>query len=275
MGGPADLHLHTLFSDGALAPRTLVERARRAGLTVIALTDHDHTGGLAEARAASADGGPEIVPGIEFSTSIEGREVHILGYFIDPGHPPLASYLAFVRDERRKRAERIVGKLHALKMPVSLDDVFRRAGEGAVGRPHVAAALVDGGFVSSVNEAFARFLANGRPAYEEKYRSAPQEVFRLVAGAGGLSFVAHPGEAIDGPLLHKLITEGVDGIEVVHPSHTPERTAHYRGIAAEYCLLASGGSDFHGGKRNDDDALGRFTIPDEFVQAMKHRLHKP
>jgi predicted metal-dependent phosphoesterase TrpH len=275
MGGPADLHLHTLFSDGVLTPGELVQRARLAGLTAIALTDHDHTGGLGAAQAASGADGPEIVPGIEFSTSLEGREIHILGYFFDPDHPPLVSYLAFVRSERRKRAERIVEKLHALKIPVSIEDVLRRAGEGAVGRPHVAASLVDGGFVGSLNEAFARFLANGRPAYEEKFRSAPGEVFRLVAGAGGLSFVAHPGEAIDGPLLHRLITEGVDGIEVVHPSHSPERTAHYRGIAAEYCLLTSGGSDFHGGKRNDDDALGRFTVPDDVVRAMKRRLHKP
>jgi predicted metal-dependent phosphoesterase TrpH len=150
--------------------------------------------------------------------------------------------------------------------------VLEQAGSAAIGRPHIANALVELGLIESYQEAFLRFLGTGRPAYEKKYQISPREAFDLVAAAGGLTFVAHPGNSIDEKILLGLINEGVDGIEVIHPSHSPERVAHFNGIVGEYFLLASGGSDFHGGKRNDREAFGKFTIPEDQVEFMRRRL---
>jgi predicted metal-dependent phosphoesterase TrpH len=272
MDGKADLHLHTLYSDGALPPRDLLEQARLAGLTTISITDHDNTGGLQEAQAQGALLGIEVIPGVELSTSVNGQDIHLLGYFFDSGDRILQEYLALFRTERHHRAERIVRRLNELKIPLSFEAVISRAGGGSIGRPHIATALVEEGFIESYQEAFARYLGFGRPAYERKYQITPREAVRLLAEAGGLSFIAHPGNAIDERVLLALIKEGVDGIEVVHPSHSAERTAYYRGIAEEYFLLTSGGSDFHGGRKNDTDALGRFTISTEAVSVMRRRL---
>ncbi len=272
MDGKADLHLHTVYSDGALPPRDLLDQARRAGLTTISITDHDNTGALQEALDHGMQLGIEVIPGVELSTTIEGQDIHLLGYFFDPENRTLQEYLTLFRTERYRRAERIVARLQELHVPLSFSAVLARAGHGSIGRPHIAAALVEEGLLESYQEAFARYLGFGRPAYERKYQIAPREAIKLVAEAGGLSFIAHPGTAIDERVLLWLIKEGVDGIEVVHPSHSEERTAYYRGIAEEYFLLVSGGSDFHGGRKNDDDVLGRFTISRESVEAMRGRL---
>ena len=272
MDGKADLHLHTLYSDGALLPRDLLDQARQAGLTTVSITDHDNTGALPEALEYGARIGVDVIAGVELSTTIEGQDIHLLGYFVDPGNPTLQDYLAVFRTERYRRAERIVARLHDLRVPLPFEAVLERAGRGSIGRPHVAAAMVDLGLIEGYQEAFARYLGFGRPAYERKYQVSPREAVRLVAEAGGLSFIAHPGTAVDERVLLTLIKEGVDGIEVVHPSHSEERTAYYRGIAEEYFLLTSGGSDFHGGRKNDDDALGRYTISTDSIAVMRRRL---
>jgi predicted metal-dependent phosphoesterase TrpH len=272
MDGKADLHLHTLYSDGALPPRDLLQQARQAGLTTISITDHDNTGALQEALEHGALLGVAVIPGVELSTTVDGQDIHLLGYFIDPGNTTLQEHLALFRAERYRRAERIVRKLNELKVPLSFEAVQVRAGRGSIGRPHIAGALVEEGFIDSYQEAFSRYLGFGRPAYERKYQVSPRDAIRLVAEAGGLSFIAHPGNAIDERVLLALIKEGVDGIEVVHPSHSEERTAYYRGIAEEYFLLASGGSDFHGGPKRDSETLGRYTITEEAVEMMRRRL---
>ena len=272
MDGSVDLHLHTTYSDGALSPRELVERARLARLTTISVTDHDHVGAIDEAGELGKSSGIEVIPGVELSTMVDEQDIHILGYLFDPGNPALLDFLAMFRKERVKRAERIVEKLNALNIPLKIESVLEQAGEGAVGRPHIAIALVEAGLTESYHEAFARYIGTGKPAYEKKHPVAPQEAFELLATAGGLSFIAHPGPAIDERILLKLIHDGVDGIEVVHPSLSPERSAYYRGIAAEYFLLVCGGSDYHGGRRNDEDAIGRFTISPVDVEMMRRRL---
>lgn len=272
MGGKADLHLHTTYSDGALTPHDLLNQAARAGLTIVSITDHDNTGALQEAVELGSALGIEVIAGVELSTTVDAQDIHLLAYFIDPANGTLQEHLALFREERLHRAERIVQKLHQLKLPLQFEAVLTRAGNASIGRPHIAAALVDEGLVDNYQAAFARYLGFGKPAYERKYQVPPREAIRMVADAGGLSFIAHPGSSIDERVLLALIKEGVDGIEVVHPSHSGEREGYYRGIAEEYFLLTSGGSDFHGGKRNDLDVLGRYSIPAEVVDVMRRRL---
>ena len=272
MDGRADLHLHTSFSDGALSPPDLLLHARQAGLTVISVTDHDHTGALEEAMTLGPSLGMEVIPGVELSTNIDNQDLHLLGYFFDLDNSRFQQYLRMFRDERHLRAQRIVERLHGLKIPLPFSSVLRRAGTASIGRPHIASAMVEEKLVGSYQEAFARYLGNGKPAYERKYQIHPIDAIKLVSDAGGLTFIAHPADLIDERTLLELIRCGVDGIEVVHPSNSPERTAYYRGIAEEYFLLTSGGSDFHGGKKSDDETLGKFWIPNDLVSLMKHQL---
>jgi 3',5'-nucleoside bisphosphate phosphatase len=275
MDGRADFHLHSHYSDGALSPHALLAKAVRAGITSLSITDHDNTGALPEARAIGVPLGIEIVAGVELSATMDGQDIHILGYFFDDEHREFQEQLALFRHERYERAIRIVRRLNALNIPLTLEEVIAQAGRGSIGRPHVAAALVQAGVVATHQEAFARFLSAGRPAFEEKYRITVREAITIIGRAGGVSCVAHPGSSLDERVLLTLIKEGVDGIEVVHPSHSPERVAYYRGIAEEYFLLVSGGSDFHGGRKNDDDALGRFVISAQEVDVMRRRSRQP
>lgn len=273
MSGVVDLHCHTTASDGALTARELLTRAKKAGVTTIGITDHDHVGAIDEATEAGRHLGVEVIPGVELSANLNGADVHILGYFINHHDPTLREHLAFLRAQRLKRAERIVEKLNHLRVPLRLEAVLEQAGGGSVGRPHIASALVEEGLTASYQEAFLRYLGDGKPAYEQKYQVSPRRVHEIISAAGGLSFIAHPGTTLDEHALLALLHDGVDGIEVIHPSHPPERVAYYRGIVNENFLLASGGSDFHGGKKNDEDALGRFGITADDLAMMRRRLH--
>lgn len=272
MDGKADLHTHTTYSDGALTAAELLQRVKNVGLKIISITDHDNVGALDEAIKIGKTLGVEVIPGVELSSTVGDQDIHILGYFIDHKSQSLLDYLAFFRIERVKRAERIVGKLNDLKIPLTIESVLEQAGEGSVGRPHIANALVEEGLTESYHEAFSKYIGFGKPAYQKKYQVSPQAAIELISSAGGLSFIAHPGNSIDEKLLSDLIADGVDGIEVIHPSHSPERVAHYTGIVSEYFLLASGGSDFHGGKRNDFDALGQYYVSERQVETMLHHL---
>jgi len=267
----ADLHIHTTYSDGAFSAGAVVARARHAGLTCIAITDHDHVGAIGEARAAGTQLGIEVIAGVELSTTLAQQDVHLLGYFLDPAYPPLQEYLTSMRAERMRRAERMVEKLNGMSVPLTMHAVLNQAGGAAVGRPHIATALAAAGLAESYHEAFSRYIGFGRPAYEEKVTLAPREAIALIAEAGGVSFIAHPGASLPDTLLRELIHAGVDGIEIVHPSHSPEQTAYYRAIAEAYFLLTCGGSDFHGGGRSDEGALGKFTIPLDHVRTIQRR----
>ena len=268
-----DLHCHTTASDGACTPRELLRRAQKAGLTTIGITDHDHVGGVDEAMEAGRELGITVVPGVELSTNLNGIEVHLLGYFVDHTDPALVEHLTFLRAERLKRAERIVGKLNNLRIPLRIESVLEQAGEGSVGRPHIANAMVEEGLTVSYHEAFLKYIGAGKPAYEQHFQVSPRQAVQVIASAGGLSFIAHPGTTLDEQTILELLHQGVDGIEVIHPSHSPERVAYYRGIVSEYFLLESGGSDFHGGRRNDDGLLGIVGITEDAVEMMRRRLH--
>ncbi len=268
----ADLHMHTIYSDGVLSPDELARRAKRAGLDVISITDHDNVAGLKEATITGEEVELEVIPGVELSVSVDDRDIHILAYFVDAQNEELLDYLAFMRLERLKRAERIVEKLHAINIPLKMEKVLEKAGQGAVGRPHIASALVEEGLAVSYHDVFLKYIGFGRPAYVGKYQYSPEEAIELIGRVGGLSFVAHPGNSLPENIMLRIIKAGIDGIETVHPSHSPEIVAHYQAIANEYYLLESGGSDFHGGKKNDDASLGHFGVPLSAVEAMRRRL---
>ncbi len=272
MDGKADLHMHTTHSDGVFTTEELLRRVKDVGLTTISITDHDNVGAIDEAIQVGKTLGVEVISGVELSSTVGEQDVHILGYFIDHKSQNLLDYLAFFRIERVRRAERIVGKLNDLNIPLKIESVLEQAGEGSVGRPHIANALLEEGLTGSYHEAFSKYIGFGKPAYQKKYQVSPQAAVELISSAGGLSFVAHPGNSIDEKVLLGLINDGVDGIEVIHPSHSPERVSHYSGIVSEYFLLASGGSDFHGGKRNDLDLLGQYYIPERQVETMRRHL---
>ncbi len=274
MDGKADLHLHTVYSDGTFTPRDLVHRAALAGLTTISITDHDHTGAIEEARAAGAERAVTVISGVELSTVLGELEIHILGYFFDHTNAGLQAHLERFRRDRMRRAAAIVENLNRLGIPITLEAVLSRTGKGSVGRPHIARALVEEGFTQTYHEAFGKYIGFGKPAFEKKSAMTPGEAIAMIAGAGGLSFVAHPGTNIEEKVLLTLIHDGVDGIEAVHPSHSRERIAHYKGVASEYFLLTSGGSDFHGARPNDAEILGTCTITEEDVEMMRRRLRR-
>jgi predicted metal-dependent phosphoesterase TrpH len=266
-----DLHMHSWHSDGFHSPEKLLIKANSQGIKILSITDHDSVNGISEAMEFAGQFGIEIIPGVEISTDIRDTEVHILGYFVDPQNGELEHYLNFFREERYKRAVRMVKKLNILGLDITLDDVMVFAKNSAIGRPHVAQALLAKGQVKSYFEAFYKFIGNHAPAYERKVHLSPQSAFKIISDAGGLSFIAHPGNMPE-ILIKELIDAGVDGIEVIHPSHSPEQVRFYRGIVNEYFLLESGGSDFHGGKREDDENLGKYYTSPKVVDTMRTRL---
>jgi predicted metal-dependent phosphoesterase TrpH len=268
----ADLHLHTTFSDGALSPKELVQRAQAVGLSIVSITDHDNVGAIDEAIETGKKLGVEIIPGVELSVTLNEKDIHLLAYFFDYKNQKLLDYLAFFRNERLKRAERIVQKLNDINIPLKLDAVLDQAGIGSVGRPHIASALLEKGLTGTYHEAFMKYIGVGAPAYEKKYQLSPKEATKLISQAGGLSFLAHPGKYTTEVELLDLIQNGLDGIEVVHPSHNAARQEFYRGVIHQYFLLECGGSDYHGGNKNDDDTLGVYTVSLDAVEDMRTRL---
>lgn len=272
MDGRADLHLHTIHSDGALTPQELLDKAKEAGLSVVSITDHDSVSAVTDAVRHARSLDIEVVPGVELSASYQNGEIHILGYFVDCSNKTLLDALAIFREKRKQRVERIVNKLNKLNIPLTIESVFASATGDSIGRPHVANAMVNGGHASSYSQAFHKYLGDGRPAYEKKDGFSPEETIELISRAGGLSFLAHPGTAVEEAFITHLIESGLDGIETVHPSHTPELTLYYRGIVNQYYLLECGGSDFHGGLKNDAQLLGTITISTSAVDAMRRRL---
>ncbi len=272
MEAKADLHLHTAYSDGICTPRELIQRVKAADLSVISVTDHDTVSAIDDAIAIGEEHDVQVIPGVELSTVFGNSEIHILGYFIDYHNKKLVDSLAAFREARLRRAVRIIGKLNQMNIPLSIESVLATVTGESVGRPHIANALVSGGHATSYQQAFNKYIGDGRPAYEKKDSFTPEETVKLITRAGGLSFLAHPGRSVSDATLLELIRAGLDGIEVVHPSHTPDLVTYYRGIVNEYCLLESGGSDFHGGPKEDDECLGEVTIPIELVDVMRRRL---
>jgi predicted metal-dependent phosphoesterase TrpH len=271
-----DLHTHTIYSDGTFTPKELLELARERGLDVVAVTDHDTTDGLQEARSAGDELGVEVVPGVEFSTVREGEGVHVLCYFMDPSHPDLTAELQRLRDDRFTRGERMVRKLQELGYPITFDRVREIARDGNIIRPHVAQALVEAGVVPTLKDAFSdQLIGSGGRAYVEKHALDPAQAIELIHRAGGACVLAHPGtwrEASPVPddLIDELVDAGLDGIEALHPEHTPELQARFVALAEARGLLWTGSSDCHG-TRYDPVRLGTRRTPPEQLQRMRAR----
>ncbi|MFF4141113.1 PHP domain-containing protein [Streptomyces sp. NPDC001698] len=268
-----DLHTHSNASDGTDTPAELVRNAAAAGLDVVALTDHDTTRGYAEAIAALPEG-LTLVTGAELSCRVDGISMHLLAYLFDPAEPALLAERELVRDDRVPRAKAMIAKLNALGVPVTWEQVARIAGDGSVGRPHVASALVGLGVVPTVNDAFTRdWLADGGRAWVEKHETDPFEAIRLVKGAGGVCVFAHPaaakrGRTVPEPRIAEMAAAGLDGLEVDHMDHDSDARARLRGLAGELGLLATGSSDYHGSRKTV--SLGEFTThPDVYGEITR------
>ncbi|MBE0416287.1 MAG: PHP domain-containing protein [Coriobacteriia bacterium] len=264
-----DLHVHTAASDGTLSPADVVRRAAAQSLVAVAITDHDSVEGVAEAleTAAALGATVSVIPGVELSAVHEGRDVHILGYFVNHTDPDLRTHLADLRTARLNRARTIVEALAAAGYEVSLDEVMDLSDGGAVGRSHVARALVHRGHAADVSDAFRRLLGRGRPFYVPKDVRTPSEVLRVILDATGIPVLAHPGVTGVDDLIPALVAEGLAGLEAYHSEHGPEERERYSALAAKLGLLATGGTDYHG-PTAPNPSLGSVDMPDSVLAAL-------
>lgn len=251
----ADLHLHSVYSDGTLSPEQLVVEARDAGLRAVALTDHDTVDGLSEMRAAAAESGLAWLSGLELTCDLDGRNVHILAYLFDEEDRRLRELLSATRAERESRGHAMVEKLATLGMSVSFDEVKRQAGRAPVGRPHVARALVAAGVVPSVDDVFRRYLFDDGPAFVSARTVSCAEGIALVKAAGGVTVLAHPGlywktMSVE-RMIDTLAEQGLTGLEVWHPRHRPDDVKWLARVAEQRGLVPTGGSDYHGAPGGD------------------------
>ncbi len=268
--GTADLHLHSRFSDGNLTPTEIVALAKEKNLAAIALTDHDTVNGIPEAMRAADACNLELISGIELSATWEGKDIHVLGYFIDIGCPALLQALQRFVAARRERAEKMVRILQSEGVEIGFDEVIAEAGEGAFGRPHIATVLMRKGYARNVYDVFKKYLGYDCIAYVEKFSVTPAEAIELIHSANGLAFLAHPSFYMKEKHYMHVIESGIDGIETIHPNHFPNSTEHFRRLVQRYHLLECGGSDCHG--RADALQIGEFPVPYETVLRMKERL---
>ena len=277
---PIDLHTHSNRSDGNYSPRRLIELAKESCLRAIALTDHDTVAGVEEAEAAGREYDLEVVPGVEISAQYSPGTMHILGYCIRATDTELVRSLKELQQARAARNPKIVERLQALGLEIAFSEVLALSG-GQVGRPHIAQALVHRGYVSTIDEAFSRYLKKGAPAYVEKFRFSPRQSISIIRRAGGLAVLAHPltlgidktTELIQ--LVRELKTMGLEGIEVFYPGHSEEITGLYKEIARRLDLVCTGGSDFHGDLKNGSILGGgqqANNLQYELLQVLKKRL---
>ena len=267
-----DFHCHSTESDGVLSPTDVVKLAYGEGVRVLALTDHDSTQGIAEARrAVEAYDDFTLIPGVELGTDIPGGEVHVLGFYLDPDDAGLQTTLEKLRDGRKGRGEGIVNKLREMGIDITWEQVQRFAGGGAVGRPHVAQALVEGGHVATVKEAFDRYIARNGPAYVEREKMTPAEAVGMIVQLGGVPCIAHPGylEDLDG-VLADLKDAGLAGMEVYYKDYAPDEVERLRQAAERFDLVPWGGSDYHGLHGPDEPLPGGMhtPLPDASIDAL-------
>lgn len=271
----ADLHIHTTASDGRITPRNILKHALEAGLSYISITDHDTVNGLLDLYQGITDKNNDIsiIPGIEFSTDLPENEVHILGYHIDVYHLELREQLDILTAHRHERAKQIIHKLKQLGYVIDYLRVIELAQDAtSIGRPHIARALVEKGYFSTVAEVFAVLLDKNGSAYVPHYKLNPSQVITLIKKAGGIPVLAHPGLVRDDSIVLELIHNyGILGLEVYHPAHSQLQTETYLEMANRYQLFVTGGSDFHGISTRFPQKLGVFTIPATLAKKLRHK----
>jgi len=272
-----DLHLHTTHSDGSFSPAEVLRRAHMAGVTALAITDHDIVSGIPEAITAGAELGIEIIPGVEISSRVGNSELHILGYCLRWQDPELNRRMADLRESRHNRNPQIIERLRALGLDVTYEEVRALAGTDSVGRPHIARLLMDKQYVTSAKDAFDRYLSEGRPAYVARELPTPADAVSWIRAAGGVAVLAHPTWAkVSGEGLNTLLTtlkgDGLGGIEVHYSTHTKRQTTEYLDLAKRLDLLVTGGSDFHGITKPDIEVgIGRgdLKVPRQLLDPLK------
>jgi len=272
-----DLHVHTTASDGTLTPGEVIDAAGNIGLKGIAITDHDTVAGLEPARRYlehTPDLMLELIPGIELNTEAGDEEIHILGYFIDPENAALNQHLQTIRTSRYDRVLKMVERLRQSGLAISFDQVQKLTRGESMGRPHIARALMENGYVNSVKEAFDKYIGRGQPGFVPRYKFLPAEAIKLIKEAGGIAVLAHPGLIADSNQIREVIKLGIEGLEVYYPEHSREQQQKLAAWAGQYKLLMTGGSDYHGpGSQESRASLGSSTISGELLACMRSRLN--
>ena len=267
----ADLHLHTFFSDGTYSPEEVAALAQKNGLKAVALTDHDTVEGCARMTVACQAAGVEFIPATELTAEVSGHEIHFLGYFVDPQNETLLRELAKFQEVRQRRISEMCLKLNQAGIPLQAEAVFTLANCRAPGRPHVARALVQERFCTTLDEAFERFLRKGKPAWVPKFKISALDAIQLVHQAGGLAVMAHPGLNRSDEMIPQMVAAGMDGLECFHTKHSTGMTEHYLQIAENHKLLVTGGSDCHGLSKGKP-LIGTVRIPYRLVERMKDKV---
>jgi predicted metal-dependent phosphoesterase TrpH len=266
-----DMHMHSTYSDGIRTPAELIAMAKTKGLAGLSLTDHDSMEGFRELSAAAAGTGVEVMTGVELSCEYNAKDLHVLGYGVDPGNVPLQVLLREFRGARERRGERIVEKLAEQGVRIDMARVLAKAGNGALGRPHIAEALIEAGYVTDHAQAFARYIGEGCAAYVDKYKMQPAQAVAALHAADGLAFIAHPGYYMeDFEKFLRLLDAGFDGLEVFHPYHIPPVTTRLLALARDRGLLISGGSDFHGFAGRDN--MGEPAVSHALFERIQETL---
>ncbi|MFH1540923.1 MAG: PHP domain-containing protein [Elusimicrobiota bacterium] len=269
----ADLHVHTKYSDGTFSSEESVIYAQKVGLAAISITDHDTTDGISAAIKESLTRKIEVIPGIELSAELKNshqQEMHILGYFINWEDCSFQQKLKLLRDEREKRAHRILDKLKSLGIELEEQRLFEIAGVGAIGRPHFAKMLVEKKVVPNTYEAFWKYLGEGKPAYVPKFRLTSDEAIKMISQVDGIPVLAHPNlNNISCDTIKSLVDSGLKGIEVWHRKYSPDETNKLKQMAKKFGMIATGGSDCHGTMNNEQPIMGTVKVPYSAVQELK------
>lgn len=264
----ADLHIHTTASDGTDSPSEVVHKALNLGLRAIAISDHDTLAGVIEAQSTAQSYNLEVLSGVEVNTFYRGSEIHVLGYLIDPKHEEFSLKLKALQGDRLQRIKGMIKKLNNMNLNINLDRVLQLSAGGAVGRPHLAQAMLEKGYVKSLQEAFATYIGSGKPAYVPREKLTPEEAIQLIQRAKGVAVLAHPGLSKVDFLLPDLIKAGLKGLEVWHRNHSPLMTEHYLKLTKKYNLIPTGGSDYHGDRHDNSNLLGSAVAPYQSVKLL-------
>jgi len=266
-----DLHIHTKFSDGSCSPQEVLEMASARGLKAVSITDHDCTGAYPLALEMGESMGIEVIPGVELSSEIQGIDIHVLGYYIDFKNPAFIAKIREMKEARYARAKKIVSNLNRQGIDLRFDTVLAIAGEGAIGRPHIAYAMLKEELVFSFREAFDKYIGYDSPAYVEKLKMSPKEVFDLIRSAGGVPVLAHPGVTGVDERIQEFIRDGLMGIEVSHSEHPEAAIRHYMKLCRKNNLAFTGGSDFHSAHHNKVE-IGHPRVLYSTVESLKAKL---
>lgn len=266
--GQADLHLHTFYSDGTDAPEQVVEHVKASGLSAMAITDHDNTEALAIAAPVAQRLGLQLISGIEMSASTDEADVHLLGFLIDPEEPMLKQHLAEQQARRVRRVHEVVARLAKVGVTLDVQEILDVAGQGTVGRPHVARVLLKHGYISKLSDAFTKYIGPKNAGYVPGSPIAPARVIQVIRGAGGVPVLAHPVYLKNDALIEEFVAVGLAGIEVYHSGHGPKEIRRYEEIATRLNLVKTGGSDYHGESR-EGQPVGSSRVPCAFIDALK------